>query len=95
MDAGTIDCHTATGWQEIVINQPLTAGVLYWLSATNQTANSNMLTTNAVSYALAAPSAAFNGAITGYSQTGVSGSLGTFSATITATPLATRVGLGF
>ncbi len=95
LDAGTVDTHTATGWVEITINQALTAGTIYWLTATNQTAAATIIATNAVSYTISGPSAALGAAMTGYLQNGVSGALGSFTSTITATALAPRVAIGF
>lgn len=95
-DFGTIDAHTATGWQEISINQALAPGVQYWLTATAQGGNANMVNINATGYTLAGASSVLSGSMASYGQSGVSGALpATFSATPAIQALCPRIAIGF
>jgi len=89
---GTTDTHTSTGWKEATISQAVTAGTVYWLVYVAQTAAATVTCINAADYALnVATSSNLNAANTGYSMTGVSGALGTWSNTLTEYGAAPRI----
>jgi hypothetical protein len=71
VDAGTIDGHTATGFQQITITQTLSAGV-YWLVCAAQTAAPSVAATDLIGWTAYWNQAGGNNA---YAQTGVSGAL--------------------
>ncbi len=85
LDAGTVAGDTGTSVvKEITISQQLTPG-LYWLAHVNQTAAGastlNTSTGSIVPFWMSLPSVSLNGAC--YTQSSVTGALGTFTSTVT------------
>lgn len=93
IDAGTVATSASSGLKTITsLSQAITSG-WYWFTVTNQVAGGvGVLMSNNRSLVTGPTSSPFPWSTAGYSQTGVTGALGSFSSTLTT---ATLVPIGF